>query len=265
MIHPTAIIHPDAQIGEGCSIGPYCVIGAKVKLDARCTLHSHVVLEGNTTIGEECEIFPFASIGHKPQDLKFKGEDSRVVIGKKNTIREYVTIQPGTATDRMETTIGDNCLFMASSHIAHDCVIGNNVILANCATLAGHVAVGDFAFIGGLSAVLQRVRIGQNVMVGGMSGVEGDVIPYGMVIGQRGGLVGLNFVGLERRGYEKKDIQLLRNAYKQLFESTEGTFAQRIEKVVNDNDKNELVQNVIEFLQTGRPGAVYCQPKKTNG
>lgn len=261
-IHPTAVIYNGAKIGADCQIGPYCVIGAKVTLGNNCILHSHVVIDGNTTIGDGCEIFPFASLGHKPQDLKFKGEDSRLVIGKNNKIREYCTMQPGTAVDRNETTVGDNCLFMASTHVAHDCIVGNNVILANCATLAGHVVIGDFAFVGGLSAVQQRVRIGHNAMIGGMSGVENDVIPYGIVMGERASLAGLNFVGLERRGVEKADVQILRSAYKKLFEG-EGTLAKRIDDVANDPGNN-LVENVLKFIQA-KPGAALCQPKKSNG
>ena len=262
-IHPTAVIEPGAEIGEGCSIGPYCVIGPKVKLGTNCKLHSHVVIDGNTVIGDETEIFPFASLGHAPQDRKFKGEDARLVIGKRNIIREYVTLQPGTAADRMETTIGDGCLFMASTHVAHDCIVGNNVILANCATLAGHVTVGNNAFIGGLSAVLQRLRIGHNAMIGGMAGVENDVIPYGLVMGERANLAGLNFVGLERSGVEKADVQILRSAYKTLFEG-EGTFAQRVEKLTAEPKKNVLVENVLKFIQE-KPGTPLCQPKKSNG
>jgi UDP-N-acetylglucosamine acyltransferase len=263
-IHATAVIHNGATIGKDCQIGPYCVIGSKVVLGDRCVLHSHVVIDGNTRIGDECEIFPFASIGLKPQDLKFKGEDSRLVVGKKCIIREYCTMQPGTSGDRMETTIGDNCLFMASTHVAHDCVVGNNVILANCATLAGHVHIGDWAFIGGLSAIIQRVRIGHNAMIGGMSGVESDVIPYGMVMGQRASLAGLNFVGLERRGVEKADIQVLRNAYKKLFDEDEGTFAQRLENLEKDPANNNLVENVLKFIHA-KSGSALCQPKKANG
>lgn len=261
-IHPTAVIAEGAKIGADCKIGPYCVIGSKVTLGDRCVLHSHVVIDGNTTIGEETEIFSFASLGAAPQDLKFKGEDSRLVIGKRNKIREYCTMQPGTAADRMETTVGDNCLFMATTHVAHDCVVGNNVILANCATLAGHVVVGDFAFVGGLSAVQQRVRIGHNAMIGGMSGVENDVIPYGLVMGERANLAGLNFVGLERRGVEKADVQILRSAYKKLFEA-EGTFAQRVEALTKEPAGNVLVENVMKFV-TAKPGAALCQPKKSN-
>jgi UDP-N-acetylglucosamine acyltransferase len=259
-IHPTAVIHDGAIIGTDVAIGPYCVVGARVTLGDRCKLYSHVVIDGITTIGEETEIFPFASIGLPPQDLKFKGEDSRLVIGKNNKIREYCTMQPGTSGDRMETTIGDDCLFMASTHVAHDCVVGDKVILANCATLAGHVVIGEGAFIGGLSAVRQRVRIGHNAMIGGMSGVENDVIPYGLVMGERAGLAGLNFTGLERLGFEKNDIQILRGLFKTIFESSEGTFATRLEKAVNDPNKNTLVERVLDFIQA-KPGAALCQPK----
>lgn len=260
-IHATAIIHEGAKIGEGVSIGPYCVVGPQVTLGDNCKLHSHVVIDGITTIGDETEIFPFASIGLPPQDLKFKGEESRLVIGRRNKIREYVTMQPGTAADRMETTIGDDCLFMASTHVAHDCVVGNRVIMANCATLAGHVIVGDGAFLGGLSAVRQRVRIGNNAMIGGMAGVENDVIPYGMVIGERAGLAGLNFTGLERLGFEKNDIQHLRAMYKNIFESGEGTFAARLEQAMHQPDKNILVERVLNFIAE-KPGVALCQPKK---
>lgn len=263
-IHPTAIVAPEAKLGEGVQIGPYCVIGPKVSIGARSILHSHVVVEGLTTLGEECEIFPFASLGHKPQDLKFKGEDSRLVIGNRNTIREYVTMQAGTAADRMETTIGDNCLFMASTHVAHDCVVGNNVILANCATLAGHVVVGDYAFVGGLSAVAQRRRIGHNAMIGGMSGVENDVIPYGLVMGERAHLAGLNFVGMERRGIDKAEIQNVRAAYKKLFEDDTQPLAQRIESLAQETGHNEQVANILKFIQD-KPGMALCQPKKSRG
>lgn len=259
-IHPTAVIHEGAKIGADVEIGPYCVIGAKVTLGDRCKLHSHIAIDGNTTIGEETEIFPFASIGMAPQDLKFKGEDARLVIGKRNKIREYCTLQPGTAADRMETTIGDDCLFMASTHVAHDCIVGNRVILANCATLAGHVIVGDGAFIGGLSAVRQRVRIGNNAMIGGMSGVENDVIPYGLVMGERAGLAGVNFTGLERLGFEKGDVQMLRSLFKNIFESKDGTFASRIEKAINEPNKNALTERVLNFIQE-KPGAALCQPR----
>lgn len=261
VIHPTAVIADGAELGSDVQIGPYCVIGPRVKLGARCILHSHVVLEGNTTIGEECEVFPFASLGHKPQDLKFKGEESRLVIGNRNRIREYCTMQAGTSGDRMETIVGDDCLFMASTHVAHDCIVGNNVILANCATLAGHVEVGNHVIMGGLSAVRQWVRIGHNAIIGGMSGVENDVIPYGMVMGERANLAGLNLVGLERSGVEKAEMQHLRKAFKDLFESDEGTLAQRVEKLAKD-PANDLVRNVVAFIQAKEGGAALCQPKR---
>lgn len=260
IIHPTAVIAEGAQLGSDVQIGPYCVIGPNVRLGARCILHSHVVIEGNTEIGEECEIFPFASLGHKPQDLKFKGEESRLVIGKRNRIREYCTMQAGTSGDRMETLVGDDCLFMATTHVAHDCVVGNNVILANCATLAGHVHVGDHVIFGGLSAVRQWVRVGHHAIIGGMTGVENDVIPYGMVMGERGSLAGLNLVGLERAGVAKSDVQILRKAFKTLFESADGTLAQRVDALAKD-PQNDLVRNVIAFIQE-KSGAALCQPKK---
>lgn len=260
IIHPTAIIHEGAVIGNGVAVGPYCVVGAKVTLADNVKLHSHVVVEGNTTIGEGTEVFPFASLGHIPQDLKFGGEDSRLVIGKNNKIREHTTMNPGTAGDKMETVVGDNCLFMMSTHVAHDCIVGNNVILANNATLAGHVSVGNNAIIGGLSAVRQFIRIGEHAMIGGMSGVENDVIPYGLVMGERATLAGLNLVGLERRGFEKTEITALRQAYKELFMG-EGTLSERVEKLGLDYPQSKLVTDVLEFINT-RTNNALCQPRK---
>jgi UDP-N-acetylglucosamine acyltransferase len=264
-IHPTAVIQPGAVIGEGCTIGPYCVIGPRVTLGDNCILHSHVVIEGITTVGYACEIFPFASLGHKPQDLKYKGEESCLIIGARNKIREYCTMNPGTSGDRMETRVGDDCLFMMSTHVAHDCIVGNRVILANCATLAGHVVVEDGVVIGGLSAVRQFVRVGKGAMIGGMSAVENDVIPYGMVMGERATLAGLNFVGLERRGVDKATIQILRSAFKDLFENTDGTFAQRVERAAATHANQNLVKDIIQFIQA-KAGSALCQPKReTNG
>lgn len=259
-IHPTAIIHPNARIGADVSIGPYCVIGPNVVLGDRCKLHSHVVIDGITTIGEECEIFPFASLGHKPQDLKYKGEESRLIIGDRNQIREYCTMNPGTSGDRMETRVGSDCLFMMSTHVAHDCTVGNRVILANCASIAGHVTVEDGVIIGGLSAVRQFVRIGKGAMIGGMSGVENDVIPYGLVMGERASLAGLNLVGLERRGVDKQNIQIIRGAFKDMFENSEGTLAQRVQNVADKYDQ-EMVKDIIRFIRE-KSGAALCQPKR---
>lgn len=259
-IHPTAIIDPAAQIAEGCVIGPYCVIGPKVRLDAGVELKSHVVVDGLTHIGEGTVIFPFASIGTPPQDLKFSGEESRLIIGKHNRIREHVTMNPGTKGDHLETRVGDNGLFMVGAHVAHDCQLGNNVILANNATLAGHVHVGDHAIIGGLSAVHQFVRIGAHVMIGGMSGVENDVIPYGLVMGERARLAGLNLIGLERRGFAREDVQTLMKAFKYLFNDSDGTLAQRLDHIRDEYTDHQLVQDVITFASQEKTRPL-CQPK----
>lgn len=258
-IHPTAVIAEGATLGAGVKIGPYCVIGANVTLGDNVELKSHVCVDGHTTIGEGTIIWPFASIGAETPDLKYKGEASTLVIGKNNRIREYVTMNPGTAADKMTTIVGDNCLFMPLSHVAHDCVVGSNVIFANGATLAGHVEVGDFVIIGGLAAVHQRVRIGSFAMIGGMSGVEYDVIPFGMVKGERARLAGLNYIGMERRGYSKEDVQTLIKAYKQLFDG-EGTLAERTEKVSNDYQSADVVMRVINFIRA-EEGRSLLQPK----
>lgn len=259
-IHPTAVIDPQATIHESCVIGPYCVISGPVTLDANVTLKSHVVVDGLTHIGEGTVIFPFASIGTPPQDLKFSGEQSRLIIGKNNRIREHVTMNPGTKGDNLETRIGDNGLFMVGAHIAHDCQVGDNVILANNATLAGHVHLGDHAIIGGLSAVHQFVRIGEHVMIGGMSGVENDVIPYGLVMGERARLAGLNLIGLERRGFAREEVQTLMKAFKTLFNSDEGTLSDRLDQVENSFGDHALVADVLTFAKKEKSRPL-CQPK----
>ncbi len=210
-IHPTAIVDPGASLGDQVTIGPYSCVGPEVTLGNNITLISHVVLAGRTLIGDGTRIFPFASLGHEPQDLKYKGEPSILEIGADNTIREYVTMNPGTEGGGMVTSVGDHCLFMVGAHVAHDCHIGNHVIMANNATIGGHVNIGDYAILGGLSAVQQRVRIGRHAMIGGMSGVEQDVIPYGSVMGDRAHLSGLNIIGLKRHGISRDDIHALRN------------------------------------------------------
>jgi UDP-N-acetylglucosamine acyltransferase len=258
-IHPTAVVDPAAQIGSDVSIGPYCVVGPNVKLDDNVRLVSHVAVDGQTTIGKGTVVYPFASLGHRPQDLKFKGEKSTLEIGANNQIREHVTMNPGTEGGGLVTRVGDNCLFMMSSHVAHDCILGNNVILANNATLAGHVTVGDFAIIGGLSAVHQFVRIGTHAMIGGMSGVENDVIPYGMVKGERAHLAGLNLVGLERRGFGREEVKSLRSAYRMLF-APEGTMAERLEEVAKLYKNQEHIDSVVEFIRL-RSSRALCQPK----
>lgn len=259
LIHPTAVIEAGAIIGANVKIGAYCVIGPNVKIGDHVELKSHVVVDGHTSIGDGTIVWPFASLGSAPQDLKFKGEKSVLIIGKNNKIREHVTMNPGTEGDKMRTVVGDNCLFMMASHVAHDCVVGNNVILANNATLAGHVEVGDFSIIGGLAAVHQFVRIGPFAMIGGMSGVEHDVIPFGLVKGERAQLAGLNYVGLERRGFSKDQIQLLMKAFKKLFDGN-GTLAERTEQVANDFGSEQAVMRMIDFIRE-REGRSVLQPK----
>jgi len=262
-IHPTAIVAPGAELAGDVVIGPYCVIGKDVRLGRRVSLRSHAVVDGRTTIGEGTRLFPFASIGLEPQDLKYRGEKSELVIGCNNTIREYVTMNPGTAGGGMVTRIGNDCLFMVGAHVAHDCQIGNHVVMANNATLAGHVVVEDYAVLGGLSAVHQFVRIGKHAMIGGMSGVERDVIPYGQVMGDRARLYGLNIIGMQRRGFSREDIQGLRNAYQFLF-STDGTFIDRVNETAERFSGIGPVDDIIEFIRADSSRAI-CQPKGANG
>jgi len=263
IIHPTAVIDPAAHIGAGCHIGPFCVIGPQVVLGDGCHLHSHVVIDGDTHIGAGTQIFPFAAIGTIPQDLKYNGEATRLRIGARNKIREHVTINPGTVGDQSLTQIGDDNLLMIGVHVAHDCMVGNGNVLANNTTLAGHVHVGNHVVIGGLSAVHQFCRIGDHAMIGGMSGVENDVIPYGLVMGERASLAGLNLVGLNRRGFEKADIQILSKVFKELFLGTEAPFKDRLAKVAADYHDNDTVMFMLNFAQAenSRP---LCQPKQKN-
>lgn len=259
-IHPSAIISSTAKIGANVEIGPFCVVGDEVKIGDNTILKSHVVVEGDTEIGKNNVIFPFAVIGVVPQDLKFKGEKARLMIGDNNRIREHVTIHLGTQDGIMETRIGNNCLLMVGVHIAHDCVVGNNVILANNATLAGHVQVGDHAVIGGLSAMHQFVRIGSGAMIGGMSGVESDVIPYGTVMGERASLAGLNLIGLKRRNLPREEIHALRNFFKKLFEEKyEGNFQNHVDEVKKEFS-SPLVDEVIEFIKS-ESSRSFCQMK----
>lgn len=258
-IHPTAIIDQQAQIGAGVEVGPYCVIGPNVKIGDNTILKSHVVIEGHTEIGQGNIIFPFAAVGTDPQDLKFAGEVTYLKIGDNNRIREHVTIHPGTKTGANVTTIGDNCLLMVGVHIAHDCVVANNVILANNATLAGHVEVGDNVVIGGLSAVHQFVRIGRGAMIGGMSGVESDVIPYGLVMGERASLHGLNLVGMKRSNLPREEIHALRNFFKQLFSSDEKSFITRVDEIASEYNE-DVVKEVVSFVKSETSRA-FCQPK----
>lgn len=259
-IHPTALIDDAATLGANVTIGPYCVIGPDVQLDDDVVLKAHVVVDGHTHVGAGTIIHPFASIGGAPQDLKYAGEPSTLVIGKNNVIREHVTMNPGTETGAMTTVVGDNCLFMMGAHVAHDCVVGNNVILANNATIAGHVQVGNHVIIGGLSAVHQFIRIGDHAIIGGMSGVEANVIPFGRVKGERASLAGLNLIGLERSGFDKDHLRAMQKAFGQLF-SNAGTLDDRLDDVAGSYADNDTVQAIIDFAREPSRFPL-CQPSK---
>ena len=262
-IHPTAVVEPGARLAETARVGPYCVVGPEVELQDGVELISHVAVAGRTVVGAETRIFPFASIGHKPQDLKYQGEKSRLEIGRRNVVREHVTMNPGTTGGGMLTRVGDGCLFMVGAHVAHDCRLGDNVIMANNATLAGHVVIGDFAILGGLSAVHQFVRIGKHAMIGGVTGVERDVIPYGQVVGDRARLVGLNIVGLQRRGFSREQVQGLRTAYQMLFGEA-GTLAERVDEVARQFAEVEPVRDIVEFIRADSQRGL-CRPQGING
>ncbi len=262
-IHKTTIINKKSIIGKNIKVGPYSIIGPNVQIGNNVKIHSHVNIDGFTEIGDNTEIFPFASIGSIPQDLKYSGENSKLIIGKNNIIREHVTMNPGTKGGGLLTKVGNNCLFMVGAHVAHDCCIGNNVIMANNATLAGHVKIEDFAIIGGLSAIHQFVRIGKHAMVGGMSGVENDVIPYGSVMGDRAFLSGLNIIGLKRRGFNRDQIHDLRTAFRLIF-AIEGTILERIKDTTEMYKKNKVVMDVVNFIKSKSTSRAICQPKQKN-
>jgi UDP-N-acetylglucosamine acyltransferase len=257
-IHPTAIVEPGAELGRGVSIGPFCLIGADARIGDGVTLESHVVVAGVTSIGKDSRVFPFATLGHRPQDMKYAGERSSVEIGENVTIRENVTVNPGTSGGGLVTRIGNHALLMACSHVAHDCRIGHHAILVNNVLLGGHVEIGDFAIVGGAAAVHQFVRIGQHAMIGGMSGVEQDVIPYGSVLGNRAHLAGLNLIGLKRRGFTRDDIHTLRNAYRLLF-AQEGTLQERLDDVAEMYAKVAVVMEIVAFMRAASNRGL-CQP-----
>ena len=243
-IHNTAIIGKNTVIGSNVEIGPYCVVDEGVRIGNDNILQSSVYMSGETDIGEGNTFFPFCSIGSKPQDLKYQGEKSRLIIGNKNIFREHCTANPGTAGDKMITVIGSSSLFMIGAHIAHDCIIGDNVIMANQATLGGHVHVDNFAVLGGLSAVHQFCRIGKLAMIGGMSAVENDVIPFALALGNRAKITGVNIVGLKRANYGKSIIREYSNSIDKIF--TGGTIESEREKIKNSN--NDLIRELLIFL-----------------
>ena len=257
MIHKTVIVDPKAKISSNVKIGAYSVIGPNVEIDENTIIHSHVNISGHTKIGKENKIYPFASIGNDPQDLKYNGEETKLIIGHKNTIREYVTINPGTVGGGGNTIVGDNCLFMISSHVAHDCLVGNNVIIANNVPLGGHAIIEDNVVIGGNSAVQQFTRIGKMAMIGGMTGVLHDVIPYGLSTGNRNSLQGLNLIGLRRSKFENKEILGLSEAYKEIFASKNLT--KNISKLNGSFQGNQLVKEVIDFITKDKKRSI-CTP-----
>ena len=257
MIHNSTVIHKNAKIGKDVQIGPFCYIGPKVELGNNVKLISNIHIEGNTKIGNGTKIFPFASIGTEPQDLKFKGEDNSLEIGENNTIREYVTINPGTKGGGGKTIIGNNCLLMISSHVAHDCHIGNNVVIANNVPLGGHVKIEDSVVIGGNSAVQQFTRIGRLAMIGGMTGVLKDVIPFGLSFGNRNYLRGINLIGLKRKNYEQKKILELNSAFKKIFSSK--NLHKNLSQINGEYKENELVKEVINFIEKDKKRPI-CTP-----
>ncbi len=258
-IHPSAAVDPEAKLGDGVEIGHFAVIGPNVTLGSRVKIHSHAIVTGLTEIGEGCEIHPFAVIGGPPQDMKYHGEESRLIVGPHNTIREHVTMNGGTEGGGHVTRVGSHGLFLVGAHVAHDCQIGDHVILVNNATLAGHVIVEDHVILGGLSAVHQWVRVGAHAFVGGMSGVENDVIPFGMVLGNRAELAGLNIVGLKRSGFEREQIHALRQAYRMLF-SQEGTLQERLDDVDKMFPDSAPVQRIVAFMRA-KADRSFCVPR----
>ena len=257
MINKTAIVDKNAQIHPSVKIGPYSVIGPNVEIGEDVIIHSHVNISGNTKIGKKNIIYPFASIGNDPQDLKYNGEKTLLEIGDNNKFREYVTVNPGTVGGGGLTKIGNNCLFMISSHIAHDCNVGDHVIIANNVPLGGHVTIEDNVVIGGNSAVQQFTRIGKMAMIGGMTGVLHDVIPYGLSTGNRNSLQGLNLIGLRRAKFENKDILGLSEAYKQIFATK--NINENISKLNGSFQENPLVKNVIDFITKDKKRSI-CTP-----
>jgi UDP-N-acetylglucosamine acyltransferase len=261
-IHPGSFVDPAAKLGAGVRIGPFCTIGPDVTLGDGVELKSHVAIAGNTTIGAGTRVFPFASLGHEPQDLKFKGEASRLEIGANCTIREGVTMNPGTESGGLLTKVGDNGTFLAYSHVAHDCIVGNHVIFSNNVMLAGHCRVGDYVILGGGSGVHQFVRLGDHAFVGAMSGVGSDVIPYGMAVGDNRAaqLSGLNIIGLKRRGFNLNEVHDLRRAYRLLF-APEGTLKERVEDVAAEFGAHPLVHEILDFIREGGDRSL-CTPRE---
>ena len=250
MIHPSSIIDPNAKISNNVVIGPYCVIGSGVELGPNTKLHSHINIKGKTKIGKNNEIFPFVSIGTSPQDLKYKGEKNSIIIGDNNKLREYVNINPGTSQGGTITKLGSNNLLMVYCHIAHDCNIGNGIVLANNVQVGGHVKIEDNAIIGGSCAIHQFSRIGKLAMVGGMTGVLSDVIPFGLSLGNRNNLVGLNLIGLRRANISNDDIKILQKSYDVIFSNQ--NFRSNIDNLNPNLKDNKYVKIIIDFINSDK-------------
>jgi len=252
-IHPTAVISPNARIGEDCSIGPYCIISDEVELENGVRLESHCVVDGRTSIGADTHVFPFVSIGLPSQDLKYKGEPSETRIGRRNTIREFVTIHRGTAGGGLLTQVGDDCLIMAQAHIAHDCIVGDGVIMANAATLAGHVVIGNGANIGAYSGVHQFCRVGKEAYVGGYSVVVKDALPFALTVGNHARCYGLNITGMKRRGYSRTTIDTLHHAFHLLLSAKLNT-TQAIERINEEITDSPEVDDLVRFIKDSSRG-----------
>ena len=260
MIHPSSIIDPNAKISNDVVIGPYCVIGPGVELGSNTKLHSHINIKGTTKIGKNNEIFPFVSIGTPPQDLKFKGEDNSIIIGDNNKLREYVNITPGTSQGGTITKLGNNNLLMVYCHVAHDCNLGDNIVLANNVQVGGHVTIENNAIVGGSCAIHQFSRIGSLAMIGGMTGVLSDVIPYGLSLGNRNNLVGLNLIGLRRAKISNEDIKILQKFYDIVF--CNQNFRSNVENLDAEIKKNKYVKIIIDFINSDKKRPISL-PEKT--
>ena len=254
-IHPSAVVSPRAEVGDGVHVGPFCTVGDEVRLGARVRLESHVVVDGRTEIGEDTHIFPFASLGLAPQDLKYRGEPAETRIGRRNRIREFVTVHRGTEGGGMLTSIGDDCLIMAQAHVAHDSHVGNHVIMANAATLAGHVEVQDGANVGAYSGVHQFCRVGREAYVGGYSVVVKDALPFALTVGNHAKCYGLNTVGMKRRGYPQETVEALHHAFRLLLSSRLNT-TQALARIREEIQGSAEVEELLRFIETSRRGVV---------
>ncbi|MDJ0614409.1 MAG: acyl-ACP--UDP-N-acetylglucosamine O-acyltransferase [Rhizobiaceae bacterium] len=258
-IHPSAVVEDGAIIGEGSTIGPFCHIGPNAVIGEGADFKSHVAVYGHTTIGARARIFPFASIGHEPQDLKHKGEKTTLTIGDDCLIREGVTMNPGTAADNSNTTVGNNCTFLANSHVAHDCQLGNNIIFSNGVLIGGHCKIGNNVIIGGGAAVHQFCRIGDNAFIGGLAGLENDLIPFGIALGNRAYLGGLNLIGMKRAGIERDSIHTTRAAFKNIF-SGEEAVQDAVKSLPADQQADAVVSKIVEFIKASADRSL-CTPK----